>query len=108
MDIALNAKISAANEILKFVRRNELLSVAHLHGVDAEVVELIATPKSDITRKPLSKLANYFRQHNIVIGGVEQDGVWKVAVGSTDIKPHNRVVAVCPSQNLNKVRQLFN
>jgi len=108
LDIALNVKISAVNEILKFVRRNELLSVAHLHGVDAEVVELIATPKSDITSKPLRKLANYFRQHNIVIGGVEQDGVWKVAVGSTDIKPHNRVVAVCPSQNLNKVRQLFN
>ncbi len=108
LDIALNAKISAANEILKFVRRNELLSVAHLHGVDAEVVELIATPKSEISRKPLKKLASYFRQHNIMIGGVEQDGVWKVAVGTTEIQPHNRVVTVCPSQNLNKVRQLFN
>jgi trk system potassium uptake protein TrkA len=108
LDIALNAKISAANEILKFVRRNELLSVAHLHGVDAEVVELIASPKSEIIRKPLKKLANYFRQHNILIGGVEQDGVWKVAVGTTEIKQHNRVVAVCSSQNLNKVRQLFN
>lgn len=107
LDIALNAKISAANEILKFVRRNELLSVAHLHGVDAEVVELIAAPGSDIARKPLKKLASYFRQHNILIGGVEQDGVWTVAVGSTEIKPHNRVVAVCSSQHLNKVRQLF-
>ncbi len=107
LDIALNAKISAANEILKFVRRNELLSVAHLHGVDAEVVELIASPKSDITQKPLKKLAKYFCQNNILIGGVEQDGVWKVAVGTTEIKPQNRVVAVCPSQNLNKVRQLF-
>ena len=44
---------------------------------------------------------------NFRIGGVEQDGVWKVAVGSTEIKPHNRVVAVCSSHNLNKVRQLF-
>ena len=82
--------------------------MAHLHGVDAEVVELIATPKSEISRKPLKKLASYFRQHNIMIGGVEQDGVWKVAVGTTEIQPHNRVVTVCPSQNLNKVRQLFN
>ena len=107
LDIALNAKISAANEILKFVRRNELLSVAHLHGVDAEVVELIASPQSDITRKSLKNLSNYFSQNNILIGGVEQDGVWKVAVGATEIKAHNRVVAVCSSQNLNKVRQLF-
>ena len=108
LDIALNAKISAANEILKFIRRNEILSVAHLHGVDAEVVELIAAPGSDIARKPLKKLASYFRQHKILIGGVEQDGVWKVAVGSTEIQPHNRVIAVCSSQNLKKVRQLFN
>jgi trk system potassium uptake protein TrkA len=102
LDIALNAKISAANEILKFVRRNEILSVAHLHGVDAEVVELIAAPGSEIANKPLKKLASYFRQHKFLIGGVEQDGVWKVAVGSTQIQPHNRVVAVCSSQNLKK------
>ena len=108
LDIALNAKISAANQILKFIRRNEILSVAHLHGVDAEVVELIAMPGSDIARKPLKKLASYFRQHNILIGGVEQDGVWQVALGLTEIQPHNRVVAVCSSQNLKKVRQLFN
>ena len=43
-DIALNKKIMAGNEILKFIRRGELLSVAHLHGFDAEVVELIAAP----------------------------------------------------------------
>jgi len=108
LDIALNAKISAANEILKYIRRNELLSVAHLHGVDAEVVELKAAPGSEIARKPLKKLASYFRQYNILIGGVEQDGVWIVAVGSTQVQPHNRVVAVCSSHHLNKVRQLFN
>jgi trk system potassium uptake protein TrkA len=39
-DIALNKKVLAANEILKFIRRGELLSVAHLHGFDAEVVEI--------------------------------------------------------------------
>jgi trk system potassium uptake protein TrkA len=55
-DIALNKKVLAANEILKFIRRGELLSVAHLHGFDAEVVEIIAAPNSPITRIPLSKI----------------------------------------------------
>ena len=81
--------------------------MAHLHGVDAEVIELLAATGSEIAGKPLKNLAKNFRQHNILIGGVEQDGVWKVAVGSTEIQPHNKVVAVCSSQNLNKVRQLF-
>ena len=55
-DIALNKKVLAGNEILKFIRRGELLSVAHLHGFDAEVVELVAAPGSPITRIPLSQL----------------------------------------------------
>ncbi|MCK4767450.1 MAG: NAD-binding protein, partial [Desulfobacula sp.] len=38
-DLALNKKILAGNKILKFIRRGELLSVAHLHGFDAEMVE---------------------------------------------------------------------
>ena len=107
LDIALNTKISAANEILKFIRRSELLSVAHLHGVDAEVVELLAPSGSLITKKPLRKLANYMQDHRILVGGVESGGEWQVAVGDTHIQPGDRVIAVCPSLNLNDVRRLF-
>ena len=107
LDIALNTKISAANEILKFIRRSELLSVAHLHGVDAEVVELLAPSGSLITKKPLRKLANYMQDHRILVGGVESQGEWQVAVGDTHIQPGDRVIAVCPSPNLNDVRRLF-
>ncbi len=35
LDIALNKKSMAANVIMKYIRRSELLSVAHLHGFDA-------------------------------------------------------------------------
>jgi len=50
-DIAMNKKILASNEILKFIRRGELISVAHLHGFDAEMVEIVAARDSPITRK---------------------------------------------------------
>ena len=63
-DIALNKKILAGNEILKFIRRGELLSVAHLHGFDAEVVEIVAAPNSPITRKPLSKMDSFIHWEN--------------------------------------------
>ena len=107
LDIVLNAKISASNEILKFIRRNELLSVAHLHGVDAEVLELVASPDSEITRKPLKKLASYFKKHDIIIGGVLQTGDWEVAVGTTEVQPNARVVVVCSSIKLRNVQKLF-
>ncbi|MDI6767687.1 MAG: Trk system potassium transporter TrkA, partial [Bacteroidota bacterium] len=41
LDVAVNKKLSAAQIILKFIRKGEILSVATLHGVDAEVIELV-------------------------------------------------------------------
>lgn len=105
-DIALNKKVLAANEILKFIRRGELLSVAHLHGFDAEVVEILAAPDSPITRVPLSKLDPSYRG-KILIGGVHRDGRWKIAVGDTRILPEERVIVVCKSLHLKDVHKLF-
>ena len=105
-DIALNKKIMAGNEILKFIRRGELISVAHLHGFDAEVVEIIAAPNSPITRKPLSKLDPSF-YGKIMIGGIHRDGVWQIAVGDTRVQSDERVIVVCISQHLKDVQQLF-
>ena len=105
-DIALNKKILAGNEILKFIRRGELLSVAHLHGFDAEVVEIVAAPGSPITRKPLSKLdPSYYGK--LMIGAINRDGVWRIAVGDSHIRHDERVIVVCVSQHLKDVQQLF-
>jgi trk system potassium uptake protein TrkA len=105
-DIALNKKVLAANEILKFIRRGELLSVAHLHGFDAEVVEILASRDSPITRVPLSKLDPSYHG-KILIGGVYRDEKWKIAVGDTRILPDERVIVVCKSLHLKDVHNLF-
>jgi trk system potassium uptake protein TrkA len=105
-DVAMNKKILAGNEILKFIRRGELLSVAHLHGFDAEVVEIIAAPDSPITRKPLSRLDPSF-YGKIMIGGVYRRGGWQVAVGDTQIQHNERVIVICMSQHLRDVQKLF-
>jgi trk/ktr system potassium uptake protein len=105
-DLALNKKILAGNEILKFIRRGELLSVAHLHGFDAEMVEIVAAPNSPITRKPLSRLGSYYNK-KIMIGGIRRNGVWQVAVGDTHIQSNERVIVVCMSRHLKDVQKLF-
>ncbi len=98
-DIALNKKILAGNEILKFIRRGEMLSVAHLHGFDAEVVEIVAAPNSLVTRKPLSKVAPSF-YGKVIVGSVFRNGKWKTAVGNTQIQDNERVIVVCTSLHL--------
>lgn len=106
LDIALNAKILAGNEILKFIRRGELLSVAHLHGVDTEVVEVVAAANSPITRKPLAKVTASF-DGSFIIGGVFRNGEWEIGVGGTHIHANERVILACNSLQLKKVQKLF-
>jgi trk system potassium uptake protein TrkA len=105
-DIALNKKVLAANEILKFIRRGELLSVAHLHGFDAEVVEIKTMPDSPITKIPLSKLDPSYHG-KILIGGVFRDDQWQIAVGDTRLHADDRVIVVCKSLHLKDVSKLF-
>jgi len=105
-DITLNKTILAGNEILKFIRRGELLSVAHLHGFDAGAVEIIAAPNSPITRKPLSRLDPEFHG-KILIGAVFRDGEWQIAVGDTHIRNDEPVIVFCTSPHLRDVQKLF-
>jgi len=105
-DITLNKKILAGNEILKFIRRGELLAVAHLHGFDAEAVEIIAAPNSPITRKPLCRLDPEFHG-KILIGAVFRDGEWQIAVGDTHIQNDEPVIVFCTSPHLKDVQKLF-
>jgi len=105
-DIALNKKILAGNEILTFIRRSELLSVSHLHGFDAEVVDLLAPPGSPITKKPLAQLHSAIAG-KIIIGSVFRDGEWEAAVGDTQIQEGERVIVICASQYFRDLRELF-
>jgi len=105
-DIALNKKVLAANEIMKFIRRGELLSVAHLHGFDAEVVEILAAKGSPITKIPLAKLDPSYHG-KILIGGVYRDDTWQIAVGNTRILPEDRVIVVCKSMHMKDLHGLF-
>lgn len=105
-DIVLNKKMLAGNEILTFIRGSEMLSISHMHGFDAEVVDLIAAPKSPITRKPLSGMTKALAGH-IIIGSVFRDGNWKTAVGNTHIQKGDRAIVICNSLYLKDVRRLF-
>ena len=107
LDVALNKKISAADEIMKFIRMGELFSLAHLHGVDAEVIELAAAPKSQITKKPLKKLKSMLLEKQIVIAGVVRDGMCEMTDDETVIGPNDLCVVVLSSKSLKDARELF-
>jgi trk system potassium uptake protein TrkA len=100
-DIVLNRKVLAGNRILSYILREAEMSVTRLYGVDAEVVELVAAPRSPITRYSLAEVPGRREfQGKMIIGGVLQDGQWRTAIGETQVEEGDRVVAVCRPDSL--------
>ncbi|MBI4810503.1 MAG: NAD-binding protein [Ignavibacteriales bacterium] len=105
LDVAVNKKLSAAQIILKFIRKGEILSVATLHGVDAEVIELVAQKGSQVTKKQLMDVK--FPERAIVGCIIKGDSV-VIPVGSTKINPNDRVVVFALPQAIPDVEKFFN
>ncbi len=84
----------------------QLLSVANLHGLDAEMVEIVAEPNAQITHRPLSKLDPFYHG-KMIIGAIFRDGKWRIAVGDTHIHDNERAIVVCKSLFLKDVQKLF-
>jgi trk system potassium uptake protein TrkA len=104
-DIVLSKKILAANEILKYIRRGQLLSVAHLHGFEADVVEMVVGDEAPITRRPLYQIDGL--KGRIILGGFARGESWQTAVGSTQLMPGDLVLAVCKSDDLREAQRLI-
>lgn len=104
-DIVLSKKVLAANQILKYIRRGQLLSVAHLHGFEAEAVEAVVGLSAPITKVALSNTAGL--KGRIIIGGFLRDEEWQTAVGATHLQPGDRVIAVCMSDHLGELQRMI-
>lgn len=89
LDSLINKKLITANNISKFVRKGNMVSIATLQGIDAEVLEYIAQPNSDITKKQVKDLKF---PPNAIIGGYIRDGEGHITVGDTQFQANDKVV----------------
>jgi trk system potassium uptake protein TrkA len=104
IDALVNKKLSAANAILKFIRKGEIVSVATLHGVDAEVIELVAQQGATVTKKPLKDMKF---PKGAIIGCVIHNGSVTIPLGSTRINAHDRVVVFTLPNAIKEVEKFF-
>lgn len=104
LDVAVNKKLSAAQVILKFVRKGEIVSVATLHGVDAEVIEFVAQKGSVVTKKMLKDID--FPKEAIV-GCIIHNGDVSIPVGTSQINPGDRVVVFTLPRAIREVEKFF-
>lgn len=105
LDSLINKKLITANNITRFVRKTNIVSVATIQGVDAEVFEYIAQPNSPVTKNQIKDLKF---PKNALIGGYIRDYAGYIAVGDTQIRPFDKVVVVALPGVIQKIEKYFN
>ncbi|QTE23991.1 Trk system potassium transporter TrkA [Polaribacter cellanae] len=100
----INKKLIAASNIFRHIRKGEILALANLHNIDAEVFEFEVRPNAKVTHKPIKDL-NFPRE--AVFGGIIRDGNPLMSFGEMQIKNGDKVIVFCLPEAISTVEGLF-
>lgn len=104
VDTLINKKLIAANFISRYLRKERVLNLTSIHGVDADVLEFQIKEENKIVGRPVSSLG--FPQAAI-IGGVIRDKIGYAVRGDFQLRPHDRVVVLCQREATRAVEKFF-
>ncbi len=91
IDATVSSRLSAANEILRFVRRGVIHSVVTFSDSDAEAIELEIGPNSRAIGKTLADLK---LPHSLIIGGVQRGSEAFIPRGDTKIEVGDHLIMI--------------
>jgi len=103
LDAAVSQKLAVSREVLRFLRGAHVRSVATVHGLDAEILELVADDGAPITQAPL---AEQRLPKGILLGAVVGRRV-EIATGTTHVRPGQRAVVFATPERAGDVEPLF-
>ena len=104
IDTLINKKLLAANNIFRYIRKGEVVAMTKLNNMNAELLEFVVTPSSNVTNKIIRDIDI---PRSAIIGGVVRDGEGQIALGDFEIQSGDRVVVCCQPQSIGKVEKLF-
>jgi trk system potassium uptake protein TrkA len=104
IDTLINKKLLAANSIFRYVRRGDVVDVAKLHNMNAEILEFIVNEQSKVLGKKIKDLEF---PRSASIGGVIREGKGIIALGDFEILPGDRVLVCCLPRSIKRVERLF-
>ena len=103
IDATVSSRLSAANEILRFVRRGVIHSAVTIPGSEAEAIELEVGPKSPAIGKTLAALKIH---RSVIIGGVQRDGAAFVPRGDTEIQVGDHLIVIALPDGISAAEKL--
>ncbi len=104
IEAIINKKLITASHIARFTMDAEVTSIKCLSGINAEVLEFVAKPKSYVTKHPIYEIKI---PHGSIIGGITRGEESYIAVGNFRIKENDQVVVFAMPDAIHKVEKLF-
>lgn len=104
IDTLINKKLLAANNIFRYIRKGEVVAMTKLNNMNAELLEFIVKPTSQVRDK---KIKDLDFPRSAIIGGIIRNGVGLIALGDFMIREGDRIVVCCLPRSINKVEKLF-
>jgi len=104
IDTLINKKLLAANNIFRYVRKGEVVAMTKINNMNAELLEFIVKPNSQVCNK---KIKDLDFPRSAIIGGIIRDGQGIIALGEFTITRGDRIVVCCLPRSIKKVEKLF-
>ncbi|MDE0483226.1 MAG: Trk system potassium transporter TrkA [Candidatus Poribacteria bacterium] len=106
LDGAVSRHLTVVSNLLRLIRRGNIISVASLHEIDAEVIEIVAGINAKIAHKELSSLKTKFPD-NAFIGAILRREKLIIPSGESVIQPADRVIVFSMPDAIPDVEDMF-
>ena len=106
LDGVVSRHLTVVSNLLRLIRRGNIVSVAVLHEIDAEVIELIAGVNAKIAHKEIGALNTRFPE-NAFIGAILRRENLIIPHGETVIQPADRVIVFSMPDAIPVVEDMF-
>jgi trk system potassium uptake protein len=104
LDSLINKKLIAANSISRFIRKGEVIAIASLEGIDAEVLEYVASAGSPVVK---NKVKDLHFPKDAIIGGVIRGEESFIIIGDSQVRPNDKVVVIALPGSVKKIAKFF-
>jgi trk system potassium uptake protein TrkA len=104
MDAVVSKQVLTVNAVQRFIHHQQVASIASLPGINAQLIEYVAAPRSRITRKALKDLR--FPEH-AVVGAILHEDRYVVPNGETRIVAGDKTAVFTLPEAVDKLDKLF-
>lgn len=105
LDAVVSKQQITVNAIEKYIRRQKVAFIAEIPGVDAEIIEFIASNRSKVIRKQLKDI--HFPNNSIIGAVLKNENDVIIPTGTTQIEAGDKVVVFTLPSAIKNVEKMF-